>query len=146
MHRLDNRRLAKARPILEVYLARFEETGRIATVFFEAELRKCWGVDYQALKSIMRDLPGFPRYRHLAAHYMETCSESGAPIEYQGVLAKLYGIASYRESPDREAKREAFWRTCPRITFFENCLACSIQGGVCPATAKHVANTQLHPQ
>jgi hypothetical protein len=107
MYKLTERRLAKAKPILETYRKQLHTSGFMAASNLESELRKCWNVGYQALKGIMIDLSKLPRYRYVAARYME----SGCPgvvTEFQRTLSELYGMDSLL-SRDKKAKKEAFW-------------------------------------
>ena len=50
------------------------------------------------------------RYQEVAAHYMETMNGNvGVVSEFQQPLADLYGVRSWYHSPDRDAKRAAYW-------------------------------------
>jgi hypothetical protein len=109
MYRLTERRFTKAKPILDQYRKQLHDTGSILTRDFEMELRKCWKIGYQELKSIIIELSKQNRYRYLAARYMESGS-SGVVTEFQSTLAKMYGIKSFYHSPEKDSKRQAFWK------------------------------------
>ena len=109
MYRLTERRLAKAEPILQEYRAKLHTEGAINAHGFEMELRQCWGIGYQELKSIIEDLSKIDDYVFLAAYYMEHSSAPGVVMEFKRSLARLYGIDHF-DASDRKAKREAFWQ------------------------------------
>lgn len=112
MHRLTERRFAKAKPILDHYRKQLHATGSVSTNDLEMELRKCWDTGYRELKGIFIDLSKRPHYRYLAARYME----SGCPgvvCEFQQTLADMYGIP-YFDHPDREQRKGSFWRKMKR--------------------------------
>ena len=114
MYRLTEKRFQKAKLILEKYRNQLHRTGQIEAGFFERELGQCWNLGYKALKGVMRDLLKEPRYRFLAAYYMEHSNAPGVVMEFQNPLAGVYGI-SYYHSKDREKKKAAFWAKMSRI-------------------------------
>ncbi len=109
MYRLTNRRLEKARAILDHHNAVLSEKSRIVAMKFDAELRECWDIGYQELKDIIEQMAGMPEYKYLAAYYMENINGDCVVSEFQPVLAELYGI-DWFYSDDKDAKREAFWK------------------------------------
>ena len=111
MASLTERRFTKAKPILDQYRDQLHTSGRISTSDLEHELRECWNIGYQELKGIVLDLSKRDHYRYLAAYYMEDGHGVGVVTEFKGRLAELYGIESYDNCPNREEKREAFWKT-----------------------------------
>ncbi|MGA2221868.1 MAG: hypothetical protein ABSH21_08845 [Verrucomicrobiia bacterium] len=105
---LTERRLEKAKPILEKYRTQLHGSGRIVAGWLEQELKDCWGCSYKGLKTIFIQLSKITRYRYLAAYYMK--KDAPAIVEeFKPVLAGLYGIDDY-DSPDRERKQKAFWQ------------------------------------
>jgi hypothetical protein len=108
MSRLTNRRLEKGGAILERYRAQLYARGSFNALAFEHDLRGCWNLGYRGLKGIMQDLLTRPRYRYLAAYYMERSNATGVVCEFQQPLANEYGIEWYH-ADDREEKRRAYW-------------------------------------
>ena len=111
MYKLTDRRLKKAEPILEKYRTELHGRGDFMVRVFERELRDCWGLGYQELKDIFKQLSKMARYRYLATYYMENSNAPTVASEFKRVLASLYGVTSRKgyDAPERELKREAFW-------------------------------------
>jgi len=109
MYRLTEDRFEKAKPILERYRTALHNRGKFDARRLEKELRECWDTGYRQVKDIFKRLSKIPRYRYLAAYYMEHSGTGRAVTEFWPTLTKLYGI-DYYQSPMRESKREAFWR------------------------------------
>ena len=111
MYRLTDKRLQKAKPILDEYMSRLQAAGKIDVMEFEVALRNCWRkIGYQELKGIFKDMAGRREYLYLAAYYMEHSNEGRVVVEFQGFLASLYGVKWYRHnSPEINSKRKAFW-------------------------------------
>ena len=108
MSRLTERRLEKARPILEKYREDYLCNGRIETGQFENELRACWNMGYQELKDLIEDMLKIPQYRRIAAYYMQFSNPPGPVSEFKPHLAKLYGLETY-DCKERHAARDAYW-------------------------------------
>jgi hypothetical protein len=109
MYRLTERRFIKAKPILDHFRKQLHSTGWMSASDLEMELRKCWKIGYRELKNIIIELSKQSYYRHLAVAYMES-NGPGPVMEFKRTLAKIYGIKSYDHSPNRESKRDTFWR------------------------------------
>jgi len=109
VYRLTERRFQKAQSILERYREELCENLTCNASRLERELRDCWEIGYQELKSIMRDLMKRDSFKHLAVYYMEHSNASvGVVDDLKAVLAKVYGVSHYC-APEMEEKREAFW-------------------------------------
>lgn len=115
MYRVTPRRLKKALPILEHHRAELHKSGRMDARGFEMELRECWDVGYQEMKSLAEDLTKNERYLYVAAYYMEYSNGSRDMIasELKSVLEDLYGF-NWRESRDLDAARDKFWAGIPK--------------------------------
>jgi len=115
MYRVTDRRLNKARNILEQHRTSLHKTGSMDTIGFEMELRECWAVGYQEMKDLAEDLLKNGRYRYVAAYYMEHSNGSPdmAVSEFWEPLAKLYGVPYYR-AEGQEDGRKQFWATMPQ--------------------------------
>ncbi len=113
MASLTPRRFEKAEPILKKYREQLHRTGDTSACDLEVELRACWNLGYQELKEIFIELSKRDYYKYLAAHYMDHPVGPGVVMEFQGTLAKLYGMKSYNPDPDCEERR-AFWLSMPR--------------------------------
>jgi hypothetical protein len=57
---------------------------------------------------IIINLSTIPRYRNLAAYYMQHQNPQGPVSEFQRPLAKLYGTRRY-DHLDKDGKRKRFW-------------------------------------
>ena len=109
MYSLTEKRLARAKEILEKYRAELYTKRSFSVPSFERELRELWKVGYQEMKSIARDMLNKERYREVAAYYMEhSNSGTGVAAEFKLPLASLYGVRSF-ETPERERMQERFW-------------------------------------
>ena len=108
VYKLTDRRLEDAREILERFRSQLHRSRHIDNVSFEHELRKVWGIGYQELKWIIRDLAKTDRYRLLAAYYMQYQNAPGPVSEFQKPLADLYGTKHY-DAADKDGARKAFW-------------------------------------
>ena len=113
MYKLTDRRRKAVEGILEKYRTLLLTNGKYDVRSFEGELRACWKIGYQELKSIIEQLSRIERYRYVAAHYMEYPQVPGVVSEFQPVLVRLYGISHYH-SEDREEKRAIFWEAMKR--------------------------------
>lgn len=109
MFTLTERRFESAKPILDKYLEKLRSNHQYDTGSLEHELRQSWNTGYQEIKDIMIQLLDVDEYSTVAAWYMEHSNAPGVVSEFQGPLANLYGVASYN-SPDREEKKEQFWK------------------------------------
>lgn len=108
MYKLTDTRLEKARAILERYRAQLLAKGRFDAGLFEQELRKCWDIGYQTLKGVAIDMAKKARYKKVALYYMEHINGAEVVCEFQGPLAKAYGVRSYH-APNLKMKRAQFW-------------------------------------
>ncbi len=115
MYRVTPRRMKKALPILERHRAELHKSGRMDARGFEMELRECWDVGYQEMKSLAEDLSKNERYRFVAAFYMENSNGSRDMVAsvLKDVLEKLYGF-DWHVSRDYEAARDKFWASMPK--------------------------------
>ncbi len=115
MYRVTPRRLKKALPILERHRGELHKSGQMDALVFEMELRECWDVGYQEMKSLAEDLSKNERYRFVAAFYMENSNGSRDMVasELKDVLEKLYGF-DWHVSRDYEASRDKFWASLPK--------------------------------
>jgi hypothetical protein len=85
-------------------------TGKFNAEGFEKELRKCWHTGLPQVKDIVKRLSQTPRYRYVAAYYMEHSDAGKKPLtEFWPMLSELYGVPYYQNLM-RESKRKAFWR------------------------------------
>lgn len=110
MYRLTEPRKAKAREVLDHYTRQLHDRHAMAEMQLEHELRHIWGLGYQTLKDIMIDIAAnHSEYAHLAAYYMEHSNALGVVSEFQEPLAKLYGLTSWYDDDQKEAKRAAYW-------------------------------------
>lgn len=109
MARLTARRLSAATDILERYRALLFGRRWFHTGDFQAELRLRWGLDGQELKGAVNDLAAHGRFQEVAAFFMEHGDTAGVAVEFQSVLAELYGVKRYH-APERGARRDEFWK------------------------------------
>ncbi len=110
MATLTKNRLEAAKPILEAYRKRLHEAGSMDARQLEAELRKCWDAGYLTIRSIVIDMvKNHPRYRYVAAYYMENEHPTGVGAHFRAALTKLYGTRGL-PAEKRDAKRAAFWK------------------------------------
>jgi hypothetical protein len=109
MYRLTEKRFSKAKSILDKYRSQLHDKGRISNPDFEEELRDCWNIGYQELKEIILELAKHNQYRFLAAYYMEM-GFPGVVSEFKNKLADMYGIKIFDGNPERDSKREEFWK------------------------------------
>jgi hypothetical protein len=108
MYRLTERRLTKARNILEQHREDLYRFQYLNDAILERELATCWKVGYRELKGIFIDLLKVERYRNLAAYYMQFQNAPGPVFEFKDSLARLYGCTSYH-APDRDKRQRAYW-------------------------------------
>ena len=108
MYKLTERRLNKARSILDEHKSILDTHGTIDVGAFEMSLRECWNLGYQELKDIIIALSKLDDYVYLAAYFMEHSNAPGVVSEFKRPLAKLYGITHY-SSPNRESAQRDFW-------------------------------------
>ena len=108
MYRLTDIRFQKAEHILDKYRKLLHENFQYDTGLLENELRECWDVGYQELKSILKDLiKKQPKFLHLALYYMQFLGHS--PVaEFKSTLVTHYGADRYG-TDDFKAKQKAFW-------------------------------------
>lgn len=110
MATLTDKRLAAAKDILEKYRKWLHESGEMDARQFEAELRKCWDTGYLTIRTIVKDMvKNHPRYKYVAAYYMENGDPNGTGAHFRPALAKLYGTKQVA-GEEREKKRAAFWK------------------------------------
>ncbi len=110
MYRFTERRKSKARDVLDHYTKELHDTRHIDSLSLEMGLRGLWEIGYQKLKDIMIDIAArHSEYAHLAAYYMEHSNTPGVVAEFQGPLAKLYGLSSWYYDDAKELKREEYW-------------------------------------
>jgi hypothetical protein len=112
MYKLTERRLEKAKPILEKYRAELHGSGSVMARDLERELKDCWNTGYRELKDIFIQLSKITHYRYLAAFYMEHSAQGRVVSEFWSPLVELYGMSSRKEyhDPETDQKREAFWQ------------------------------------
>ncbi len=109
MYRLTERRKSKAREVLDRYTRQLHDSRAIPSDLLERDLRQLWGIGYQELKDVMIDiLSNHPEYAHLAAYYMEHSNGQAVVSEFQGPLARLYGLSWYHD-PNRASNRDTYW-------------------------------------
>lgn len=108
MYRLTKIRLEKARHILEKYRDKLYRHFHFDAGQFEMELRKCWNLGYQELKSIAKELYKDARYQYVAIYYMEHSNAPGVVVEFQRLLSEAYGVKWYH-APDLQDKRDKLW-------------------------------------
>ena len=114
MYRLTDIRFQKAKHILDKYQELLHENLEYSTGLLEKELRECWNVGYQEIKSILKDLiKKHPKYLHLALYYMQFQGHSPV-VEFQSTLAAHYGADDYG-TDDFKAKKKEFWENFKRI-------------------------------
>lgn len=106
MYKLTDRRLAKAKAILDAAVARLHKSKSINTGELEMQLRECWDLGYQELKDIFRQMLKMKEFQVLAAYYMQFSSGEMIVSEFQDPLIDFYGVA---ELP-RTLSREGFWK------------------------------------
>jgi hypothetical protein len=111
MATLTEKRLKAAKPTLESYRKRLHDAGKMDARQFEAELRQAWEMGYgPTWKTIVIDMAkNHPRYKYVAAYYIENEHPTGVSAHYRSVLTKLYGTRGLT-AEKREAKRAAFWK------------------------------------
>ena len=90
MYRLTERRLGRAKAVLEEYRERLRSVGRVNGGSLETKLRQVWRIGYQELKDIVIDMLKQPKYRDLALYYMEHVYATGPPSEFKPYLRR-YG-------------------------------------------------------
>jgi hypothetical protein len=132
MSRLTEDRLAAARPILDRFRDKLRRDRFFSAHALERELSDALRLGHQELTGLVVDLLDEPDYRLVAAYYMEHVNADalgppdqaprapGVAAEFEGPLARLYGVDSY-DAADREGRRTEFWRAA---------LADSRQGGL----------------
>jgi hypothetical protein len=108
MASLTPARLEKAKDVLESYRFQLFKTKKFDPMAFELELRELWGTGYHEMKSIAPDLLRKPRFREVAAYYMQNINSHGITAEYQGDLAKLYGT-NHLPGEEFNKKRDEYW-------------------------------------
>ena len=109
MYKLTNIRLKQAKPILDGYTERLVRTQRCDVRRLEMDLRDCWGIGYQSLKGVMRDMLYRDEYKYLAAYYMEHSNSSCVVSEFQTPLAQLYGVERWTIGEERDEAKKMFW-------------------------------------
>jgi hypothetical protein len=110
MYRLTHKRKKLARDILEKWTRELHDRRWIDARLMEHELRECWQLGYQELKDLMIDtMENHSEFAHLAAWYMEHSNATGAVVEFQGPLSRLYGLRSWYYDDERDAKHAAYW-------------------------------------
>lgn len=111
MYKLTERRLEAARDILEQFRGWLYERGSFDAGYLEGQLRKCWDIGYQSLKDIMIDMfEHHPRYKYVAAWYMQHSNAPGVVSEFQKSLASLYHLRYFHTS-ERDDFGKGFWAT-----------------------------------
>lgn len=110
MYKLTERRLAKAKELLDNSAALLAKKRGINCMEFEMQLRECWDTGYREIKDIMQQLLKMPEYRLLAAYYMQNSGGPGIVSEFQEPLCKFYGIPWKAQAPD-ESTVKKFWST-----------------------------------
>ena len=109
MYRLTDRRLAKAKQLLEGYRSNLAEHGRFNVSVMDHELKEIWNIGYQELKGVIIDMfENHERYRYVAVYYMEHSNATGVVGEFQDPLADAYGITHYHDDMLAES-RQRFW-------------------------------------
>jgi hypothetical protein len=112
MYRLTDLRKAKARETLDRYSAELQRRGAFEANGLECELRGIWDTGYREVKDAMIDLlRNHPEYEPLAAYFMEHSNPAGVVSEFQGPLAKLYGLSSWQHDETMDSKRARYWKT-----------------------------------
>jgi len=115
MYTLTNRRFQQAEGIFEKYQDVLFKNLKYDTGDFERELKNCWDVGYQEIKSILIDLvKKHPKFRYLALYYMQFQNPSGPISEFLETLAEQYGVEYYR-SDECKTKQEEFWESFKKI-------------------------------
>lgn len=109
-------RCKKAFDILEMYRSDLYRGGEPYFDSFESDLRGCWDVGYQTIKSILHGMLHVPRYRFLAINMMDKGCP-GVVSEHQEFLAETYGSRYFRAS-DLDQNRKKFW------DFFDKTIRC----------------------
>ena len=113
MYRLTDIRFRKAEHILDKYQELLHENFEYSTGLLEKELRECWNVGYQEIKSILKDLiKKYPKYQYLALYYMQFQGHSPV-MEFQSILVAHYGADRFG-TDDFKAKKEEFWENFKR--------------------------------
>lgn len=109
MHKLTEKRLEKARDILEKYRTQLYEHGSFCANGLERELRGCWDTGYRIFKEIMPDIfQNRPRYKYVAAYYMQHPKALDPCSIFKKLLASLYHLKSY-DCPERDEAISEFW-------------------------------------
>lgn len=91
MYNVTDRRMEKARNILDEYKRILEERGTFQTGMLESSLRDVWNTGYQEIKSAMIDLyKNHLEYSALAEYYMRNQAPRGMMVsEFKKVLMPL---------------------------------------------------------
>lgn len=109
MYTLTEKRLAIAKPILEMYRAKLTANGSFDSGSLEREVREALGIGYLGFRGIIKDVfKKHPKYKRVAAYYMQHSGATGPTSAFKPLLAKLYGAKSYND-PIREAKQQRYW-------------------------------------
>jgi hypothetical protein len=106
MYKLTERRLAKAKHILDAAAAELEKDRDLNTGGLEMQLRECWDLGYQELKDIFCQMLEMKDYQNLAAFYMQFSNDMGVVSEFQRPLRKFYGV---KELP-LDVDFKGFWK------------------------------------
>jgi hypothetical protein len=116
MYTLTDRRFQQAEDIFEKYQGILIKNLEYDTHDFELELRNCWSVGYQEIKSILIDLiEKYPKFRYLTLYYMQFQNPSGPVWEFLETLAEQYGMEYYHSS-ECKRKQEEFWEHFKKTT------------------------------
>lgn len=106
MYKLTERRLTKARSILDEANADLKRSHHINTSSFEMELRDCWELGYQELKDIFCQMLKMEEFQNLAAFYMQFSNATGVVSEFQRPLCDFYGV----DQVPRDISFQQFWK------------------------------------
>ena len=110
MYSLTEKRHQQIAAILDDYSVQLSEKKCFDPVAFEMELRDALSIGYREIKSIALDLFKEPRFKLMAAYFMQNnTGGTGVASEYKQALAELYGLRSY-DSPGLDSARDDFWR------------------------------------
>lgn len=109
MYKLNEKRSAIVKPILERYREQLFSHGSFDPGGLQRELRDALGCGYLEVRSIaMQLLKKQPRFKNVIAFYMAFGGAPGVISQFKPLLAKVYGMRYY-DSPDRPTVEERYW-------------------------------------